>query len=71
MSFNRIAVYGHRGWASAAIVRALVDSGAPITVLHQATSPVSMLPATVATRSVDVHDENSLINALGNIDVVM
>ncbi|KAJ3492446.1 hypothetical protein NLG97_g5392 [Lecanicillium saksenae] len=71
MPFNRIAVYGHRGWASAAIVQALADSGAPITVLHQPTSDTSMLPANILTRSVDVNDENSVIRALENIDIVI
>lgn len=71
MSYNRIAVYGHRGWASAAIVKALAESGAPITVLHQPTSDTSMLPPSISTRSVDVNDQDSVISALKDIDIVM
>ena len=71
MSFNSIAVYGHRGWASSAIVAALVNSGASITVLHQPTSDTSMLPKNVSTKSIDVNDEETVIHALNDIDIVM
>ena len=71
MAFNRIAVYGHRGWASAAIVNVLANSGAPIRVLHQPTSNTSMLPANVSTSSVDVSDQKSVVGALKDIDIVM
>lgn len=57
MAFNRIAVYGHRGWASAAIFKALANSGARIRVLHQPTPDTSMLPANVSTSSVDMRDQ--------------
>ncbi len=71
MPFNRIAVYGHRGWASAAIVKVLANSGAPIRVLHQPTSDTSMLPANISTSSVDVDDQKSVIEGLKDIDIVM
>lgn len=71
MPFNRIAVYGHRGWASAAIVKALANSGAPIRVLHQPTSDTSMLPANISTSSVDVDDQKSVIEGLKDNDIVM
>ncbi|KAJ4258507.1 hypothetical protein NW757_003075 [Fusarium falciforme] len=71
MSFNRIAVYGHRGWATTRIVAALIASGAPITVLHRAGSDTSALPASVPKIEVDVFDEDALVNALQNIDIVL
>jgi nucleoside-diphosphate-sugar epimerase len=71
MTFNRIAVYGHRGWASSAIVNALVASGAPIKVLYRPSSDVSELPPSVTTTSVDVEDQKALISALQDIDIVM
>lgn len=48
MSSNRIAVYGHRGWASSAIVAALIASNAPIKVLYRPGSDVSTIPEYVA-----------------------
>ncbi len=71
MSFNRIAIYGHRGWASSGIVSALVASGAPIKVLYRPGSDVSGLPSNVETVSVDVEDQESLISALSDVDIVM
>lgn len=43
MGLNRITVYGHRSWASSAIVRALAASQAPIGVLYRPSSNVSVL----------------------------
>jgi nucleoside-diphosphate-sugar epimerase len=54
MPYNRIAIYGHRGWAASAIVKALADFGAPIKVLHRPDSDVTMLPASVNTVAVDL-----------------
>ncbi|XWW98406.1 hypothetical protein V2A60_006406 [Cordyceps javanica] len=71
MPFNRIAIYGHRGWASTAIVKALACSGAPVRVLHQPTSDTSMLPANISTSSVDSGDEESTVEALKDIDIVI
>lgn len=71
MAFNRIAVYGHRGWASSRIVDALAASGAPITVLYRASSDVSSLPANVTKVEVDVNNEQALVDALQEIDIVM
>lgn len=44
MAFNRIAVYGHRGFVGSRVVPALIASGAPITVLHRSSSDTSNLP---------------------------
>lgn len=71
MTFNRIAVYGHRGWASSAIVKALAASGAPITVLYRPGSDVSGLPYGVNTISVDVEDQKALVSALQDVDIAM
>nr|XP_036575813.1 uncharacterized protein CTRU02_14223 [Colletotrichum truncatum]KAF6782446.1 hypothetical protein CTRU02_14223 [Colletotrichum truncatum] len=71
MSLNRIAVYGHRGWATARIVAALIDSGAAITVLHRAESDTSNIPAGVPKIEVDVFDEDALVKALQSIDIVL
>ncbi|KAI6084756.1 NmrA-like family protein [Hypoxylon rubiginosum] len=71
MTFNRIAVYGHRGWASSAIFNALVSSGAPIKVLYRPGSDVSSLPSNVAKVEVDVENQEQLIAALQDIDIVI
>lgn len=71
MPFNRIAVYGHRGWASSAIVKALANSGAPIRVLHRPGSDTSALPANVEIVEVDLSDQTSLVSKLDGIDIVM
>ena len=71
MSFNRIAIYGHRGWASSAITDALIASGAPIKIIYRPGSDVSNIPSTVSTVEVDVTDTQALIDALQDIDIVM
>lgn len=71
MAFNRIAVYGHRGWGSSRIVEALIASGAPITVLYRPGSDVSSIPADVVKVEVDVNDEKAVVDALKDIDIVM
>jgi nucleoside-diphosphate-sugar epimerase len=70
-SFNRIAVYGHRGWASSAIVDALIASGAPLKVLYRPDSDVSRLPDDLPKIAVDLDDEKALIGALQEIDILM
>lgn len=70
-SFNRIAVYGHRGWGSSRIVAALIASGAPVRVLTRPGSDVSSLPQDVEKVEVDVNDEERLVGALKDIDIVM
>ncbi|KXH34388.1 hypothetical protein CSIM01_00299 [Colletotrichum simmondsii] len=70
-SFNRIAIYGHRGWASSKITEALIASGAPIRVIYRPGSDISSLPASVASVEVDVNDEKALVDALHDIDVVI
>lgn len=71
MTFNRIAIYGHRGWASSAIVQSLANSDAPIKILHRPESDVSGVPSSVTTVSVDVNDKDSLIKALDDVDILM
>lgn len=71
MPYNRIAIYGHRGWAGSAIADALMASGAPITVLHRASSDTSCIASGVRKIQVDVDDHEALIAALQDIDIVM
>ncbi|PMB69297.1 Isoflavone reductase [Beauveria bassiana] len=71
MSYNRIAVYGHRGRFSSKILSALIASGAPITVLHRPGSDVSSLPSHVPKIEVNVLDEDALVAALQDIDIVL
>lgn len=71
MPSNRIAVYGHRGWASSAIVAALIASAAPIKVLYRPGSDISSLPASVAKVAVNLDDQDTVIAALQDVDVVM
>ncbi|KAJ5764730.1 hypothetical protein N7520_004289 [Penicillium odoratum] len=71
MTFNRIAVYGHRGWASSEIVKALASSGAPLRVLHRPGSDTSSLPARVEVAEVDLMDHASLVDNLKDIDIVI
>ncbi|KAH8784893.1 hypothetical protein F5883DRAFT_635875 [Diaporthe sp. PMI_573] len=71
MSFNHIAVYGHRGFANSQIVLALIDSGAPITVLYRSSSDTSNLPPGVKKIEMDVFDEDALVDALRDIDIVI
>ncbi|EHK48409.1 uncharacterized protein TrAtP1_009852 [Trichoderma atroviride] len=70
-SFNRIAVYGHRGWASSAIVDALIASGAPLKVLYRHDSDVSRLPDDLPKVAVDLDDEEALIGALEDVDILI
>ncbi|OTB01757.1 hypothetical protein M426DRAFT_14212 [Hypoxylon sp. CI-4A] len=71
MSFNRIAVYGHRGWAGSAIVKSLISTGAPLKVLYRPGSDVSNLPSNVAEAEVDVTNQEQLISALQDVDIVL
>ncbi|KAH7071083.1 hypothetical protein BKA63DRAFT_535076 [Paraphoma chrysanthemicola] len=71
MAFNRIAVYGHRGFVGSRVVAALIASGAPITVLHRSSSDTSNVPDHVKKVEVDVLDEDALVGALQDIDIVI
>ncbi|KAI1178768.1 NAD(P)-binding protein [Nemania sp. FL0916] len=71
MPFNRIAIYGHRGWVGASVLRALAATGAPVKVLHRAGSDVSAVPQGVSTAKVDLDDPESLVPALQDVDVVL
>ncbi|KAF4968098.1 hypothetical protein FSARC_4459 [Fusarium sarcochroum] len=70
-TFNRIAVYGHRGWASSAIMNALIAVGGPVTVLHRSDSDTSALPIGTPTREIDLQDSKSICNALKDIDILI
>jgi uncharacterized protein YbjT (DUF2867 family) len=71
--FNRLAVYGHRGWASSAIAAALIKSGAPVKILHRPGSDTSQLPvaANCTKVEVDVEDQDALVSALQDVDILM
>ncbi|KAJ5681389.1 NmrA-like family protein [Penicillium maclennaniae] len=71
MTYNRIAIYGHRGWASSAIFAALVQSGAPVKVLYRPSSDVSDLPEGVKSVAVDVEDQQAVEAALQDVDIVI
>lgn len=71
MPLNRIAVYGHRGWASSTIVAALIASGAPIKVLYRPGSNTSSLPDSVVKIAVDLAHQEAVIAALQDVDIVM
>ncbi|KAI1125135.1 NAD(P)-binding protein [Nemania abortiva] len=71
MSFNRIAIYGHRGWVGSPVLRALAATGAPIKVLHRAGSDISSLPKGVSTAEIDLDDAGTIIPALQDIDIVL
>ncbi|KZL64147.1 actin polymerization protein [Colletotrichum incanum] len=71
MTFNRIAVYGHRGWGSSSIVEALISSGALVKVLYRTSSDISNLPVHITKTEVDINDEAALIDALQDIDIVI
>ena len=71
MSFNRIAIYGHRGWASSVITKALIASKAPVKILHRPASDISQLPDSIEKVEVDVEDTPQLINALKDVDILM
>ncbi|KAM0209898.1 hypothetical protein ACHAQD_010917 [Fusarium lateritium] len=71
MAFNRIAVWGHRGFVGSRVVPTLIASGAPITVLHRPGSDTSSLPDDVKRIEVDVLDEDALVAALQDIEIVL
>ncbi|KAK7414786.1 hypothetical protein QQX98_006388 [Neonectria punicea] len=69
--YNRIAVYGHRGWASSAIVDALAASNAPVKVLYRPGSDVAGLPSNVTKVEVDVQNHDALVAALQDVDIMI
>ncbi|KAH6695030.1 hypothetical protein F5X68DRAFT_243450 [Plectosphaerella plurivora] len=71
MSFNRIAIHGHRGLFSSTITAALIASGAPVTILYRPGSETSNIPAGTRTIEVDPNDEDALVAALQDIDIVI
>ncbi|KAH8632622.1 NmrA-like protein [Alternaria alternata] len=71
MPSNRIAIYGHRGLFSSQIVSALIASDASITILYRPGSDTCNLPASVTRIEVDVLDQDALVAALQDIDIVM
>ncbi|KAI8627475.1 NAD(P)-binding protein [Xylariaceae sp. FL1651] len=71
MSFNRIAIYGHRGWVGSAVLRAFNAAGAPIRVLHRAGSDISNLPPGVTAAEVDLNNPQTLVPALKDVDIAI
>ncbi|GIZ42991.1 hypothetical protein CKM354_000623700 [Cercospora kikuchii] len=71
MSPNRIAVYGHRGLFSSRIAAALIASDAHITILYRPGSDVANFPARTPKVEVDVYNQEALVAALQNIDIVI
>jgi hypothetical protein len=72
MPFNRLAVYGHRGWAASPIVNALERSGAPLKVIYRPGSDVANLAKSTERIAVDVEkEEDRLVSALRGVDILM
>ncbi|KAJ5707893.1 hypothetical protein N7488_007694 [Penicillium malachiteum] len=71
MSFNRLAVYAHRGWASSKIFNALAASGAPTRVLYRPGSDVSNVPSHVEKVKVALDDQDSVRKSLQDIDILI
>ncbi|PYI16562.1 NAD(P)-binding protein [Aspergillus violaceofuscus CBS 115571] len=68
---NRIAVYGHRGWVGSAIVRSLSESPAVVKVLYRPGSNAQGLPSNVTAVQVDITDEEALVAALRDVDILI
>jgi nucleoside-diphosphate-sugar epimerase len=71
MLYNRIAIYGHRGWASSAIAQALLTSGAPAKLLYRPGSNANGLKGRFDEIKVDVQDKDALRAALEDVDILM
>ncbi|KAM5385738.1 hypothetical protein ACJZ2D_000937 [Fusarium nematophilum] len=70
--YNRIAIFGHRGWASSAIPRSLAESSSvPVKILYRSGSDISDLPGQAIPVFVDFDDESTLVPALKDIDIVI
>jgi nucleoside-diphosphate-sugar epimerase len=68
---NRIGIIGHRGWVAGHVLKALVVSGAPLKVIHRPGSDTSGLPAHIRTVEVSLDNEDALVHALQDVDIVM
>lgn len=71
MPFNRIAIYGHRGWASSAIAQALLTSGAPAKLLYRPGSSSNGLKGNFEEIQVDINDQDALRAALEDVDILV
>ncbi|KAJ6084587.1 hypothetical protein N7486_011387 [Penicillium sp. IBT 16267x] len=71
MSFNTLAVYAHRGWASSKIFESLAKSGAPVRLLYRPGSDISNVPSGVEVVEVDTGDQNALKASLKDIDIMI
>jgi nucleoside-diphosphate-sugar epimerase len=71
MSYNRLAIYGHRGWASSAIAQALLTSGAPAKLLYRPGSNANGLKGNFDEIEVDIQDQDALRAALKDVDILM
>lgn len=71
MPYNRIAIYGHRGWSSSAIAQALLTSGAPAKLLYRPGSNSNGLTGSFSEIEVDIQDQDALRAALKDVDILM
>jgi hypothetical protein len=71
MPYNRLAIYGHRGWASSAIAQALLTTGAPAKLLYRPGSNANGLKGDFTEIEVDVQDQDALRAALKDVDILM
>jgi nucleoside-diphosphate-sugar epimerase len=67
-AYNHVAICGHSGWFSSAIVGAFAASGASVKVLYQTDSDIIRLPLTA---ELDVKDQKALMVALHDVDIVI
>jgi nucleoside-diphosphate-sugar epimerase len=71
MLYNRIAIYGHRGWASSAITQALLTTRAPAKLLYRPGSNANGLKGDFDEVEVDIQYQDALRAALKDVDILM
>ncbi|KAJ5389085.1 uncharacterized protein N7496_000153 [Penicillium cataractarum] len=71
MPYNRLAIYGHRGWSSSAIAQALLTSGAPAKLLYKPSSNSNGLTGSFSEIEVDIQDQDALRAALKDVDILI
>jgi hypothetical protein len=68
---NRIGILGHRGWAAGHILQALLSTGATLKIIHRPGSDTSALPAHVSAVEASLDNEDALVRAFEDVDVMM